>query len=1548
MKSKTLNASSRALHGAARFAAPICKLALSLCASLGIASAAKGVEGQDWTGGGSDTLFSTSGNWEGGRASDSTAALRFYFGAGSTVTFDALYPIAEYIWIGNWNNGYVSADGETVTYMTWEAQNSTYGINQTANGITLADNSDQSAALKIESGTYRAGADVSVGSKGGIAYLTMDGGSLEATYWIAAGRDNAATKSYITINNGASLKAGQGTNANGMIDLCGSGTFTVNNGGYVYAPGSKNTGADSGVAMAIANLAGANMVVTNAGGTVELGGSVVVGRNGTGALTLTGGTLKTTAIEGGAGAGTVTLDGGTIVAQADNAAFMPMSANLTVTVGSNGATLNTDGHDITIAQPILGSGTLTITGGGSVLFTAQPECTIVANGATYTIEDDKFYWTGNGDGVSWSDSGNWSKSAAPGASDDVVFNKAATVTIANTTVNSVAVNAAVTFEGGNTLTVGAGGISGAGTLTLAGVTLNNSTTMTIANDLVIAADTTNILRVGAKNANMFATGSVTGSGRLEVTQWTGDGGNADAGLRTTGDWSDFEGTVEYYQGSNTRSGTRKYQVRAFDTFVPSATSEKASWDVYATHWPDQNLDRSAGHFFATSGTATEPAVYKFGSLQMRLPATKNDNGYASNVMLEVGKLNQNSSLLYSWKSAQNCGVKWVAPSATFSNEAANTAYITLSGGGNVSMTADGVPATLNFKEKGGYVVLTNDDTLNAAIIAAITTVDLDEDGVIGFYYDGDAELSIDVSSKSALLAGNTIAKKGSGTLYVSGVPAETASGVDVNGGTLVLPHGAVVDDVTVAQGASLVIDLIGAVDNEVVFAYDTVSGDATYRNKASVGTIVVDDTAKTWTYKVTGSSRTFTWIGTDGGSWNDSANWLAEGEPTGDIPSAIDTVQFNGNATISASGTLAGDVQIASGVTLTIPVGLTFTKLTAESGATIAFSSAAIATVGGTLTLITVGEASGVSDALDLPPTYGFSVDAGTGAITATRNAATYTWTGSVDNNWAASGNWSVNGSAVADVPAAEDDVVFPTSDADGFEGWTVSLPWDVYADTVTLNANVELSGARTLKAHTINGTAELRLNNANLGSNGAALDVYCPLNVMPETTNYIYLQKYGGNAGQAYIVNIRGPLYGSGVLTADHAGVQGVGVKFYGDNRNFWGTFTSSKYNSRDCTDMESSISSSSNAVWNVYTYNNNSDQAFIVHGTDTYYFGALNGGLQMGSAGGSKSPNETVSIEVGARDDVASSFALASHVNYNKGYDVSKVGTNKMSISGKGWAGGNSVFRLNSLAIAGGTAYIPSLPNEFITFRGNGGILQLGYATTSEVVEVTPAETDSETGEVIIPAVTETVYTYTPYDPSSLIKNSTAPIGFDDLGTNSTWATALAESNVGGLIKDGAGTLTLSAKPLYLGSTWVKAGKIVFPEGTDVTLDPRTVGTAENADVQGYKYMDNTVLYGNEPGSDVTMNVDVSTITKVDISDPAFADALVNDRLVVLCRTTGSITGLNSKKFVQGETLLVPERPEDVPAKRWDWMVRIMRINGKNCLCVGPRILPYTITIR
>ena len=1528
----------------ARFHAPITRLALSLCA-IGIASAAQAAD-YDWTGGGTDTNYSTPENWglESGYPGSADGA-RFLVGAASkTVTFNGAYT-PSYVW---------TATGNTASPVTWEGSGS---VTTTWN-IGCADNVGQVGALTINSGTYNAGGGFNFGSGTGV--LTMNGGTVNAggvSYWgTEANADfNATINSGATVNfNGidgyTSLRMMNGTGIAGVVNIDG-GTVAVNGGDLELGLG--NSDATSQTTINISN-----------GGVLSVGNATerwtIIGSAGTGKATINvneGGKLSfwriahtsTGECELNVDGGTLEIlgktwnyDGGTFAADND--------ASFTVTIGEHGATLDTNGFDVKIPKVIKGTGTLTLTGGGSVLFTAQPECTIVADGATYTIEDDKFYWTGaSTENSYWSNPDNWRGGVAPNSADaTVVIPDGAVITLtADATVGTATINGTVTlttssyFLRADNISSGNSGMLILSNAKLAGISANSA----ISVPLKIEAETENQLytaNAGGQNGYPInVTSDISGEGKLIINAYCSNGSdsNVNAGISLSGDNSGFRGIIEYRLGAY----GSKFQQRQRDVLAASASSEDADWMFYTNY--SETPPRNNGLLFST-----ENGVYKFGSAQINLPQSAYT--VASGVSFVIGKKNADSFIKGTW--GKSVAVEWVASTATLMNSAANTGSITLSGGGNLTLAASGIPAAINFSENGGYIVLTDDDALNASILAAVSTI---ADGAtFGFVYDGANEISLDLSGKAALLAGKKIAKKGSGALYVAGLPSETACDVDVNEGALVLPHGAVVGDVTVAQGASLVVDLIGAVDDEVVFAYGSASGDMTYRNKPSSGEVVVDDIAKTWTYTVTGVARTFTWNGADGASWNDASNWLVDGEPTIDVPSAIDTVLFSNSAKVSASGTIAGDVQIASGVTLTIPAGLTFTKLTAESGATIAFSSVAIATVGGTLTLITVGEGSGVSDAFVLPPMYGVSVDAGTGAITATRNAAAYMWTGSVDNNWAASGNWSVNGSAVVEVPAAEDDVVFPTSDADGFEGWTVSLPWDVYADTVTLNANVVLSGARTLKAHTIIGTAELKLSNANLGSNGAALDIYCPLNVMPETTNYIYLQKYDGpdegneegNAGEAYIVNLRGPLYGSGVLTADHAGVQGVGVKFYGDNRNFWGTFTSSNYNSRDCTDMGDYTSSSSNAVWNVYTYNNNSDQAFIVHGTDTYYFGALNGGLQMGSAGGSKSPNETVSIEVGARDDVASTFALASHVNYNKGYDVSKVGANKMSISGKGWAGGNSVFRLNSLAIAGGTAYIPSLPNEFITFRGNGGILQLGYATTSQEIVDVPAETDSETGEVITPAQTHTEYTYTPYDPSALIKNSTAAIGFDDQGTNCTWATALAESNTGGFIKEGAGTLTLSATPLYDGITWIKGGKIVFPEGTDVTLDPRSVGDADNADVNGYEYMANTVLYGTEPGSDVEGDVDVSGVVKIDISNSSFVDALVDDRVVVLCRTTGRITGLNSKKFVQGETLLVPEKPEGVPEKRWDWMVRVMQIGGKNCLCVAPRIMPFSIKLR
>ncbi len=355
-------------------------LMLVCAASAGLSAMAR----NDWTGGGADTLCSNTDNWSNGYSAETTESIAFVGQGGKTATFDVNAAVSTdggYVWIGELNESYtyVDANGDMVAPVEFKSVDGSedYGFAATAH-LGIGDGAEQRGALKVSSGKYTLGGDVVVSAGGGVAYLTVAGGTVAANYWLAAGRANAQSKAYITVSGGK-LLLGQGENKNGLIDLNGSGEFTVSGSGYVYAPGSKNEG-DTGVALAIANNTGAITTVKINGGEIELDGSVVVGRFGTGGLEMSAGSLVATAIEGGEGSGTVTLSGGTLKAAADGA-FIPSSANLTVNITGN-VTLDTDGHNIVISEPLTGVGTLTVVGDGSITFTVQPECAIVNDETT--------------------------------------------------------------------------------------------------------------------------------------------------------------------------------------------------------------------------------------------------------------------------------------------------------------------------------------------------------------------------------------------------------------------------------------------------------------------------------------------------------------------------------------------------------------------------------------------------------------------------------------------------------------------------------------------------------------------------------------------------------------------------------------------------------------------------------------------------------------------------------------------------------------------------------------------------------------------------------------------------------------------------------------------------------------------------------------------------------------------------------------------------------------------------------------------------------------
>ena len=1496
---------------------------IALTCAVGFATAAQSAvtryNGTDWIGEGA---FSESSNWQGGRDASSTAEARFNGQAGKNVRFDSLYSLTGYIWVGEWGNAasdynlYISADGSTKNPVVFTA-NPGNGFDITGN-LAIADGKNQTGALQVLTGAYGVGGILNL-AEGNYSqgYLRVEQGALtvEGTAYAArcgweAGATSKATLEVkdgaLTINGcdtdqeSAGLLVGVGKNTSASI-VVDNGTLSVPNGGTMLYPNGEWDNSDDSITVNVCNS-----------GTFSTGGALTLGRWGSESITVdvsSSGTLAAKSITRGGANGTaiINLNNGTLKALDDGTFIANGQNGIDIYVGDEGATIDTNNRSITIEAPISGEGTLTLVGGGTVTFLGTVACKIAAqNGTSYHVLGT-YYWVGGAVGENprsffSKTAGKWSLTDGGDPIPDFVPGQGDTAVFTTSGVNLVADNVAANIRA------------------LADVGLYNHETKVdyvISGNLYVESGATLSIK-GIKGHQLLATGAVTGSGTLRMYAET-----QSSTANLSGDMSKFTGNVNFVVGSNNTLATSKIGAAA------AANGALAAWNIFLTEnsiVPYRDSSRSGYTAFPLNNT-----TYRFGSLNAIVSYP--DQAPANSTFVIGGRDNEDSSVLGRFQGAGNT-IVWnadsaVNPNVTYTHGVVNCAGLTVTGGGIVKFTAtDAIPAVFTLSNKGAYLAMGSDPALNAAVAKSVTTIA--EGATVGLYGNDSGEASVDLSTATAFV-GQTLYKRGAGTVYLTSLPANGGNDIEVLEGTLVLHRGAVVGNVTVSDNAQLLVDMTGAGDNEVVFTYGSLAGNVSYRNLASVGSLNVDDVANTWTYVVTGSARTFKWNGTEGASWAEPNNWLiVDGDSATtatEIPSAIDTAVIESDAAISVPATIAGNVVVSSGATLTITHGITFANSLTLDG-NLAFDMT-LDGVGASTPLVTVGgTGSSVSAAnFILPATYEVT---GTGTFTVTRVAGTYTWTGSVDNSWATSGNWKVGEMAVTEVPAQGDSVVFPANDAEGFQAWEVTLPGDVYADTVTLNANVVLSGARTLKAYVINGTAELKLNNAHLGCNGQDIAVNCPLNILPGTTDYIYLSGYNAT--------LNGALYGSGKFVSDANNAQYRGVTFKGDVSKFYGEFEATKYNNRDATNMTEPAIGSENAVWrtnpNPGTGSKQQSTHFVIHDNETTYkFGAYVGGFWVGNI-------STPHIEIGNRDDVDSSFSMTS-LGSRARYVITKVGDGSMTITN-----GRGDPQIGTLNANGGTSVIRTTPGT-ITF-GGGAVRTPKYnAGTEEAPE-----------EYYV-------------DPSAVIQNSTGPIGFDSNGADFTWATEVPGSNRGGLTKYGAGTLTLAVNPLYDGLTTVMEGTLVLPTGSMFFTDSsRPVGALGNGTITGadgaaleiYKYAfpAGTVLYGDEKGADeaaklaniIPGNLDFSNVTGVDVS----AKTLVAGEPFVLAFFDGNITGLNKNNI----ELTVPERPEGVREDKWRWAVRVMtktypEVEGGEpvsksykCVCVAPEVIPFSIHLR
>ena len=285
-------------------------------------------------------------------------------------------------------------------------------------------------------------------------------------------------------------------------------------------------------------------------------------------------------------------------------------------------------------------------------------------------------------------------------------------------------------------------------------------------------------------------GAISGSGKLCITQSTGSTANAGAGVKLYGDMSGFTGEVQYYLGSGSSKGVPNYQQRALDViYAGAADGSNARWDIYHDYWPDQTLPRSSGNMFGTAST-----TYKFGALKLRLPSNKNDSGYNSNVTLEVGKLDEDSIISHAWGKASNAGVNWIAPTATWTQNAAKQAFLNISGGGKAYITAAAnVPATISLTGEGGTLMAGYDLVADAEDDSITNAVPVDlsaniKNSTAAIIYDDQGTNAVWATALDASNTSKAIVKKGAGTLTLSAAPAwDGKTTITVEEGEVVVP-----------------------------------------------------------------------------------------------------------------------------------------------------------------------------------------------------------------------------------------------------------------------------------------------------------------------------------------------------------------------------------------------------------------------------------------------------------------------------------------------------------------------------------------------------------------------------------------------------------------------------------------------------------------------------------------------------------------------------------------------------------------------------------------
>jgi len=158
---------------------------------------------------------------------------------------------------------------------------------------------------------------------------------------------------------------------------------------------------------------------------------------------------------------------------------------------------------------------------------------------------------------------------------------------------------------------------------------------------------------------------------------------------------------------------------------------------------------------------------------------------------------------------------------------------------------------------------------------------------------------------------------------------------------------------------------------------------------------------------------------------------------------------------------------------------------------------------------------------------------------------------------------------------------------------------------------------------------------------------------------------------------------------------------------------------------------------------------------------------------------------------------------------------------------------------------------------------------------------------------------------DCSGQIVGSTGAVKIDTNGQNITFATGLASSNTGGLIKSGAGTLTLTGSHAYAGATTVGAGTLQIGDGANDGSIAASSGIANNGALV-YNLAGNQVYSGAISGTGAFTKSGGGTLILTGSNSTTGAVSVTGGTLQIGNGSSGSVSG-TTVSLGSGATLAV-----------------------------------------